>query len=96
MQVLITYDVATESPGGSKRLRRVAQVCKSYGQRVQKSVFECTVTLVQYEELVRCLLSYIDEAQDNLRVYRLREPKERFVKEYGTAQSIDFEGPLIM
>lgn len=96
MQVLITYDVATETPGGSRRLRKVAQVCKSFGQRVQKSVFECTVTPVQYEELVRSLLSHIDEAQDNLRIYRLREPKERFVKEYGTAKSIDFEGPLII
>lgn len=36
-----------------KRLRRVAKVCESTGQRVQKSVFECQVNAMQMEELER-------------------------------------------
>ena len=28
---------------GQKRLRNVAKACENYGQRVQKSVFECLV-----------------------------------------------------
>ena len=38
MWLIVTYDVNTEDKTGQKRLRRVAKVCKSYGQRVQKSV----------------------------------------------------------
>ena len=40
MHVLVTYDVSTTSPEGKTRLRRVAECCCSYGQRVQNSVFE--------------------------------------------------------
>ena len=35
MVVLVTYDVNTESTSGKRRLRRVAKICKNYGQRVQ-------------------------------------------------------------
>lgn len=41
MMVLITYDVNTTTAEGRKRLRKVAQHCMNYGQRVQNSVFEC-------------------------------------------------------
>ena len=40
MQVLVAYDVNTTTPEGERRLRRVAQVCLNFGQRVQKSVDE--------------------------------------------------------
>jgi len=44
MNVLISYDVSTETPAGRRRLRKVAQACQDFGQRVQKSVFECSVS----------------------------------------------------
>ena len=56
--------------------RRVAKACESMGQRVQKSVFECHVNEMQYEQLERTLLAEIDETQDNLRFYRITEPME--------------------
>jgi len=40
--VLVTYDVATTTPEGRRRLRRAAKACLDFGQRVQNSVFECT------------------------------------------------------
>ena len=43
MEVLVTYEISTESPDGERRLRRVAKLCEGYGHRVQKSVFECIV-----------------------------------------------------
>jgi CRISPR-associated protein Cas2 len=95
MLVIVTYDVSTESAAGRKRLRRVAKVCESMGQRVQKSVFECQVDLMQYEDLERRLLFEIDEQQDNLRLYRLTEPTSMRVKEYGRFKSVDFDGPLL-
>ena len=64
MLIIVTYDVSTETREGRKRLRRVAKICEGTGQRVQKSVFECKVTLMQYEELERRLLAEIDEKED--------------------------------
>lgn len=95
MLVLVSYDVSTKSPEGEKRLRRVAQVCKDFGQRVQKSVFECSLTQAQYEDLVRRLLKCIEEEEDSLRFYRLIEPRDKYVRVYGVNRDIDFEAPLI-
>lgn len=44
MDVLVAYDVAVETPTGQRRLRKVAEACLAYGQRVQQSVFECSLT----------------------------------------------------
>jgi len=96
MLIIVTYDVSTETRAGRKRLRRVAKACESMGQRVQKSVFECQVNEMQFEELERKLLAEIDEAEDNLRFYRITEPTEVRVREYGAFRSTDFEGPLLV
>lgn len=96
MLVIATYDVSTETPAGRRRLRRVAKACERVGQRVQKSVFECQVNQMQFEELERTLLAEIDLEEDNLRFYRLTEPHELRVKQYGVFRSVDFDGPLLV
>ncbi len=96
MLIIVTYDVSTETGAGRRRLRRVAKACERIGQRVQKSVFECQVNEMQYEALERELLEEIDPAQDNLRFYRITEPTELRVKEYGHFRATDFEGPLVV
>ncbi|MBS0588164.1 MAG: CRISPR-associated endonuclease Cas2 [Proteobacteria bacterium] len=96
MLIIVTYDVSTETKEGRRRLRRVAKICESTGQRVQKSVFECKVNLMQYEDLERRLLAEIDEKEDNLRLYRLTEPVDLHVKEFGKFKAIDFDGSLIV
>lgn len=96
MFIVITYDVSTETREGRRRLRRVATECKNVGQRVQKSVFECTVNTMQYETLVRRLLEIIEKEEDRLRIYRLTEPKEKHIEIYGLDGTIDFEGPLLV
>lgn len=95
MDILVAYDVSTETKEGQRRLRRVAEVCKSFGQRVQKSVFECSVNEMQLEKLRHQLLHEIDKETDSLRFYRLIEPRERYVESYGKETYIDFEKPLI-
>ena len=95
MLIIVTYDVSTETAAGRKRLRRVAKACESMGQRVQKSVFECTVNEMQFEQLERTLLAEIDETKDNLRFYRITEPVDLRVKQHGCFRSVDFDGPLI-
>ena len=95
MLIIVSYDVSTETPAGIKRLRRIAKVCESVGQRVQKSVFECQVNEMQFEELERKLLAEFNEKEDNLRFYRITEPTRMRVKEYGTFRSTDFKSPLL-
>ena len=96
MLVLVCYDVNTETRDGRRRLRRVARVCESTGQRVQKSVFECQVTLAQTEELERRLLAEIDLARDCLRLYRLPDVRGCEVREHGKFKATDFDAPLVL
>ncbi|MBZ0096625.1 MAG: CRISPR-associated endonuclease Cas2 [Sulfuricella sp.] len=95
MLVIVTYDVSTETREGRRRLRRVAKLCEGIGQRVQKSVFECQVDLLRFEELERKLLEEINKEEDNLRIYRITEPTRLHVREYGCFRAVDFEGPLL-
>lgn len=96
MHILVAYDVATQTPAGQKRLRRIAQACLNYGQRVQKSVFECSVNEMQYEELTRQLLKILKEEEDSLRMYRLAQPKEQYLRVFGVDTSVDFNEPLVL
>ena len=75
MLVIVCYDVNTETREGRRRLRRVARICEGSGQRVQKSVFECEVNLMQLDDLERRLLAEIDLSLDCLRLYRVPETK---------------------
>jgi len=96
MLVVVCYDVNTETAAGRKRLRRVAKVCESTGQRVQKSVFECRVDLAGFEALERRLLTEIDVTQDCLRLYRMPDTRGAEVREHGSFRSVDFDGPLVL
>jgi CRISPR-associated protein Cas2 len=96
MEILVTYDVSTETREGRRRLRRVATICLGFGQRVQKSVFECQVTSAQLEELEDKLVRTIDLTQDSLRIYRLAEPRQRYLKLHGIVPEFDLREPLIV
>jgi CRISPR-associated protein Cas2 len=96
MLIIATYDVSTATAEGRKRLRRVARVCERVGQRVQKSVFEFQVDEMQFEALERALLQEVDLQKDNLRFYRLTEPHELRIKQYGVFRSLDFDAPLVL
>lgn len=96
MLIIVCYDVNTESRAGRRRLRRVAKVCESTGQRVQKSVFECQVNLMQMEELERRLLAEIDLDEDCLRLYRMADTRGCEVREHGKFKATDFGAPLIL
>ena len=93
--VLISYDVKTSEEGGAKRLRRVAKVCKNFGQRVQFSVFECLVDPAQWTALREKLIAEIDTDSDSLRFYFLGANWRKRVEHVGAKESIDQEGPLI-
>lgn len=96
MLVIVCYDVNTETREGRRRLRRVAKVCERTGQRVQKSVFECQVNLMQFEELERTLLDEIDVEFDCLRLYRLADSRGCEVREHGRFKATDFDAPIVV
>jgi len=96
MLVLVCYDVSTETKQGRRRLRRVAKVCESTGQRVQKSVFECQLDVAKFEALERELLAEIDPTEDCLRIYRIPGTRGFEVIEHGAFKAVDFDGPLVL
>lgn len=95
MEILVAYDVATDDAAGRRRLRRVAQACEAYGQRVQKSVFECVLSDADMEMLVARLRAEIDETVDSIRIYRLREPLTRHLLAFGARPPFDQRGSLV-
>ncbi len=96
MDILVTYDVNTETKAGRRRLFKVAQTCKNFGQRVQFSVFECRVDAAQYEDLTAKLKKIISPASDSLRIYKLRGEREDFLECFGLDRHIDFDEPLVL
>lgn len=96
MEVLVTYDVATDSPEGIKRLRRVAKVCEAFGMRVQKSVFECTVSPAELEKMKGRIKSRMKLSEDSLRIYRLREPRTQYLEVIGLEPVFDLHKPLLL
>ena len=96
MLIIVCYDVSTETSAGRRRLRRVAKVCESRGQRVQKSVFECQVDMAGFEDLQSRLLAEVNLAEDCLRLYRLPASRGAEVIEYGRFKATDFDDPLVV
>ena len=95
MLVLVSYDVNTEDAAGRRRLRRIAKLCTSWGQRVQFSVFECLVDNAQWQKLRAALLEEMDDEKDSLRFYMLGDKWRGRVEHVGAKPSYDPEGALI-
>ena len=96
MMVLVTYDVRTEDEAGARRLRRVAKVCKDFGQRVQNSVFECLVDPAQLVALRQALMDEIDTEEDSVRFYFLGSNWKHRVEHVGAKATYDPQGPLVV
>lgn len=96
MLVLITYDVNTETAAGKKRLRSISKQCVNYGQRVQNSVFECLLDAAQCKALKHKLLGIIDEKKDSLRFYYLGNHYQTKIEHFGTKDTYEPEGVLMI
>jgi CRISPR-associated protein Cas2 len=96
MLVLVSYDVEVTSPGGARRLRRIARACQDYGQRVQFSVFEIEVAPDQWVLLRARLLTEMDATRDSLRFYFLGSGGRRRIEHVGAKPALDFDAPLIV
>ena len=66
----ITYDI----PSDNRRVK-IANVLKSYGERVQYSVFECWLSKSELEEAQTRLEKILKASEDSIRFY----PSERTI-----------------
>lgn len=96
MMVLVCYDVQTVKPEGQRRLAKIAKICQNYGQRVQNSVFECTVAPDQWEMFKEKLLCTYKSDEDSLRFYFLGSNWKRRVEHHGVKGGYDPEGLLMV
>ncbi len=64
---VISYDITS-----NKLRNKIAKTLEGYGRRVQYSVFECKITLKQYEILYKKLLELMkDVTEGNIRIYKI-------------------------
>lgn len=96
MELLVAYDISTTSERGRRRLREVAKVCEGFGQRVQKSVFECALDKKDLRLLIDAITAVIDPKSDRVAIYRLREPQSNHVVTLGRCLEPDWTAPLIL
>ena len=96
MLVLITYDVSTETNAGKKRLNKVAKYCLKYGQRVQNSVFECSLDAAQFRTVMNDLENLISKDEDSIRFYNLGDHYQNKITHIGIKESYDPNGILLI
>ena len=66
MYIVVSYDVPED-----KRRTKIHSILKSYGQWMQYSVFECSLSDTQYAKLRSRLNKVIKPDQDSIRFYFL-------------------------
>ena len=96
MLIVVAYDVNTEDAAGRKRLRQLAKQCVNYGQRVQNSVFECSVDAAQYKQLQAKLLAIMDAEKDSLRFYNLGNSYQKKIEHFGAKSTYDPQDALMV
>ncbi|MCM8826472.1 MAG: CRISPR-associated endonuclease Cas2 [Candidatus Omnitrophica bacterium] len=80
MFVVVSYDIIDD-----KRRQKISQKLEDYGKRVQYSVFECILDEVKFKEMIKELVSFIEE-EDSLRFYNLCEGCLKRIKVFGMAE----------
>ena len=63
---VVAYDITDDD-----RRTKVFLLCRSYGRRIQYSVFECTLDGLQHHEFCRRLATLLVLTQDRVAIYPL-------------------------
>jgi CRISPR-associated protein Cas2 len=94
--VIICYDVSNQDAAGARRLRRIAEVCKDHGVRVQYSVFECRLEGKDWVVLKARLLAEYDPQRDSLRFYFVSSDDVERIEHHGVRRPLDPTAPLVV
>ena len=74
MLYLVAYDICDD-----KRLRQIAKMMEAYGTRVQRSVFECSLSKQRLADLVHDSRMRMKKLEDKVQIYKLcRDCRDRF------------------
>ena len=87
--IVVIYDVVD-----NKRRYRIAKKLKGYGQWVQRSAFECHLTMSKYEKMLKEIKLEFDFEEDMLRVYRLTGQAD--IKTFGRIEITEDEDTIII
>ncbi len=96
MDVLVTYDIADTDTVGASRLRRIAEVCEKYGQRVQLSVFECRLSPTRLTRMIGEVEDIIDRQRDSVIIYRFSGRIEAAKRRFGRDQTHELGQPWML
>ena len=96
MDILITYDIADTDGAGGARLKRIAEVCEKYGQRVQFSVFECRLSPTRLTRMLGEVEDIIDRQSDSVIIYRFPGRIEEATLHLGRRQGRRLGQPWIL
>jgi CRISPR-associated protein Cas2 len=96
MDIVVAYDINTETRAGERRLARVAAICERYGERAQYSVFECRLNDVRLARLVAELRDEINPRADSIHIYQLAGDIEHASSRIGRQRKHDIGQPWIL
>lgn len=68
MYIIVSYDITDDN-----KRKKVAEILKDYGKRVQYSVFECDLHEKHIKQMVEELAPFIEKDTDSLKIYFLCE-----------------------
>lgn len=83
-RVMIFYDV-TEN----RRRTKLNKILESYGVRIQRSGFECMLTIYQYKDLLKRVELAIDKSEDTIKIIKLHE--ESKITDFGDYRKVEDE-----
>ena len=78
MHIIVVYDISDD-----KRRERLRKSLLCFGNPVQKSVFECDLTVRQIEKMTRVIRSIMSKDEDNVRYYQLCKSYAKMVEVFG-------------
>lgn len=66
MYCVVAYDIPSDS-----RRRKIGEILKDYGERINYSVFECTLTKQEFAQLKKRILKVLNTDEDSAVYYPL-------------------------
>ena len=86
---LVIYDIVN-----NKRRTKFAKIMQGYGNRIQKSGFEISVSESKFNELLDIIPNYCDRLEDSIRVYRIEG--RHLVHKWGVDPSVEQDDVIIL
>lgn len=96
MELLVTYDIATDDRAGQRRLHNVAKICEAFGIRVQYSVFECRLSVMARQQLENDLLDVIHPDSDQVNLYQFPGALAAARRTLGRPPAIDLDSAWLI